>query len=382
VAYDPVNLDPVSLVVGKFAPFHKGHQEVIEAALNYTPNVAVLVYSNPDFPDMPSERRANWIREIYRDHPGLHVFVPENPPHNNADDFTQREFVKQWLQTYPHDLPSGSKIEAVFGSDDYIPGFAEHLGSRAHVVDSTRSQFAISGTQLRQLLNTLKQTVKPVGHHYHWKPELREELLQWVHPVVFKDLLHWLEPVKRVVFMGAESTGKSTLAERMAKELKTEFVAEYGRLHYEQKGGVLDLEDYVIIAKKHRGLEDEAMINAKDFLFTDTNAITTLFFSYYYNQGGLKELHYLANSCKDRYHYVFVCADDIPFEQDGWRDNELWRARMQGMVLHDLECRKISYTVLTGSLEQRVAQVKQVLGGKNLSTILSTKHLGPKSILH
>jgi cytidyltransferase-like protein len=384
----------IGLVVGKFAPFHLGHQYVIDTALEKKDCVIVLVYSNPDFPDMPAHVRANWIRQIYKGR-SVHVFTPDNPPPNDADDFTHREFVKVWLEQHRTTLPFGSKnwIDTVYGSDDYIPGFAKHIGTSYQIVDAKRSKYNTSGTEVREYLGYLESSTV-IDEYGEWHYNEKGFYDFWFTPdVVTNELRFWMQPIKKVVFLGAESTGKSTLTERMAKEFEMPFVAEYGREYYEQKGGELDLQDYVNIAKEHRRLEDEATIrfarkikrfidddykDARGYLFVDTNAVTTLFFSYYYNQGGLKELHDLANDCKNRYHHVFVCADDIPFEQDGWRDNEIWRARMQGMVLHDLDSRGIHYTVVRGSLEERVQQVKTVLAGGVIPTISEKKHLGPK----
>jgi HTH-type transcriptional regulator, transcriptional repressor of NAD biosynthesis genes len=387
------------LVVGKFAPFHYGHKFVIDTALEKMDNVIVLAYSNPDFPNIPSHVRANWIRELYKDHP-VYVYTPDNPPANNANDFTQREFVKKWLKQHRHTLPFGPKhwIDVVYGSDDYIPGFAEHLGASHYVVDPKRSKYNLSGTEVREYMKLLENNagINKEGtwlfnekgfYDFSYCPEL-----------VTRELRFWMQPIKKVVFLGAESTGKSTLTEVVAKEFNMPFVAEYGREYYEKKGGKLTLEDYTIIAKQHRRLENESTINlakkmrrfinknssslpntnSKGYIFIDTNAITTLFFSYYYNQGALAELHHLANDCKHRYHHIFVCADDIPFTQDGWRDNEVWRGRMQGMVLHDLDCRGIHHTVVTGGLEQRIRQVKSILAGELLTIKSSAKQLGPK----
>ena len=41
--------------------------------------------------------------------------------------------------------------------------------------------------------------------------------------------------------------------------------------------------------------------------------------------------------------------DEIPFERDGWRVTEVWRRRMQRMVLHDLAMGEIDYQVVTGN---------------------------------
>jgi HTH-type transcriptional regulator, transcriptional repressor of NAD biosynthesis genes len=374
----PQDYQPATLIVGKFAPPHQGHQLLIETALRNSSNLTILVYSNPDFePLMPSRRRAEWLKQLY---PQANVFVPENPPPNDADDFTQREFVKQWL------AERGLQIELVYTSESYGEGFANHIGAKHVLVDLARTQVTISGTKMREVLTQLEQTRRISSNPYRsvqYDDALLEQLAEMTDPYIYQQLLHWLDPVHKVVFMGAESTGKSTLTEVVAKELNMPFVTEYGREHYEKKGGILELEDYVYIARKHRELEDTARLrmlgtNKSRYLFVDTNALTTLFFSYYYNQGGLLTLHMLANECKGRYHHVFVCADDIPFEQDGWRDNEIWRARMQGMVLHDLDSRGIHYTILRGSLEERVEQVKTVLAGGKIQTVLQPKNLGPK----
>jgi hypothetical protein len=111
------------------------------------------------------------------------------------------------------------------------------------------------------------------------------------------------------------------------------------------------------------------------YLFVDTNAITTMFFSHYYNRDSRPDLRKLADDCRIRYQHVIVCADDIPFEQDGWRDNLVWRGRMQGMVVHDLAVRGISHSTVHGSLEQRVEQVKAILAGTYTSPPSSVTRL-------
>jgi NadR type nicotinamide-nucleotide adenylyltransferase len=227
--------------------------------------------------------------------------------------------------------------DVVLTSESYGTGFARHLGAAHIAVDEHRTERPLSGTAIRADVHGRRGDLDPrVYRHF----------------------------VEKVVFLGAESTGKSTLAQRMARELRTEFVSEYGRVHYEDRGGQLDLQDYVTIAERHRENEDEAALRAHRWLFVDTNAVATMFFSHYYNRDSLVALRRLADDCRTRYRHVIVCDDDIDFEQDGWRDNEVWRARMQGMVLHDLAVRGIDYRVVTGSVDERVAQVKAILAGE------------------
>ena len=174
---------------------------------------------------------------------------------------------------------------------------------------------------------------------------------------------HWLSPIvyrhfiRTVVFLGAESTGKSTLTGAAAEATNTAFMHEYGRDYYAEKGGQLDLPDYMHIARTHQQLEDRALMEARDFLFVDTNALTTLFYSYYYNGAALPELHQIAHDSLSRYDLTFVCDTDIPFEQDGWRDSAILREKSQRMVLMDLNNRKIPYAIVSGNLQARLGAV-------------------------
>jgi nicotinamide riboside kinase len=170
--------------------------------------------------------------------------------------------------------------------------------------------------------------------------------------------------VDMVVFVGAESTGKSTLAEYLARSYDTVSVPEIGRFIWEEKGGKLGPDDYVEIAVRHRQAEDEAVERARRWLFVDTNALTTLLLGIQFKQVGTPPpatLLRCAADCKARYAYTFVCADDIPYEEQAVRENAAWRGHIQQLVLDDLDARGIPYTVLHGSIEERARQVRAVL---------------------
>src|SRR4051812_11460805 len=82
--------------------------------------------------------------------------------------------------------------------------------------------------------------------------------------------------IQRVAFVGAESTGKSTLCEYLAHQYGSVAVPEIGRYIWEEKQGELTDGDYVDIALRHREAEDEQLPYARRYLFVDTNALTTL----------------------------------------------------------------------------------------------------------
>lgn len=330
------------LVVGKFAPLHVGHQQLLDHAHELADEVTVIVWSNPDFDVMPNEVRAGWVRTLY---PEACVLVGHDGPPNDTPDDAQRDYTAALLARH------GRVPDVVTTRETYGPGLAAHLGISHEWAGEPRSGGEVSGTRLRADIHA----------HRHL-----------LHARVYE---HFVE---KVVLMGAESTGKSTLAKRLAQEFETEQVQEYGREHYASRGGQLDLDDYVTIAQVHREREDDAVRRSNRYLFIDTNAVTTMFFSHYYNRDSLPELRRLADECATRYRHVIVCDDDIAFEQDGWRDNIVWRGRMQGMVLHDLATRRTPYSIVSGSLDERVDQARSILSGQAAPSPRQVDSLGPR----
>jgi cytidyltransferase-like protein len=53
------------LTLSKFAPFHKGHQLLIETALTEVDTLTVIIYDEPNVTPLPLPIRANWMRQLY-----------------------------------------------------------------------------------------------------------------------------------------------------------------------------------------------------------------------------------------------------------------------------------------------------------------------------
>lgn len=333
------------LVVGKFWPPHRGHQLLLEIAAAQVTELVVLVYANPDSATQPAAVRAGWLRALYRgddlvDGPRigrtpLRILAlsaaADGVPPDAADDHTQREFVRQWLAR------QGIRIAVVFSSEAYGPGFAAHLGAAHVAVDPSRARVPVSGTLVRG---------NPAA------------VARYLHPLVAAQL-GTVPPaaVPRVVLLGAESSGKSMLAAALAEALATAWVPEYGRTLHEQKNGLLEFDDLLYIARRHAELEDEAAVHTRGLLICDTNAATTALYSYYYFHRCDPALQAMAAVCGQRYAHTFVCAPTVPFEQDGWRGPEALRSFQHGTILMQLDHHGIPFTLVEGTVVERVAQV-------------------------
>ncbi len=310
---------------------------LLERALAQCGRVSVWVYSRPDFPQMPSPLRRGWIRELFpaRLFPGLDL-LPDapNPPMNDAPDEVHRAYVRSVLNGW------GVHPDVVYTSEDYGDALAAELGAAHVCVDAARGAVPVSGTQLRADVHAHRQFLDPAVYAHF---------------------------VRRVAVLGAESTGKSTLTQALAARFGTTFAREYGRDVYEREDGTLTPEHFLEIALGHRALEDEAARapGVHRWVFCDTNAATTLMWSYLLTGAALPELHALADACRVRYAHTFLCADDLSHEQDGWRANTAVRTVQQGFIRQDLGTRGIGFQEVRGEVRERIRQVRGALAGRD-----------------
>jgi HTH-type transcriptional regulator, transcriptional repressor of NAD biosynthesis genes len=317
------------LTLGKFAPFHKGHQFLIETALAEVDALTVIIYDEPTVTPIPVPIRAQWIRHLY---PQVRVVEAWDGPTAMGDT---PEIKRQHEDYVIHDLGI-SGITHFYSSEFYGDHMSAALGAVNRLVNPDRTTIPISATKIRT------------------NPFLNREYL---HPIVYSDL------IANIVFLGAPSTGKTTLTERLAEVYQTTWMPEYGREYWDthQVDRRLSLEQLVEIAEGHVEREDACLQAANQYLFTDTNAITTLLFSRYYHQTTAPRLIELANLARSRYDLVFVCDTDMPYDDTWDRSGEANRRVFQKQILSELHARNIPYITLRGNLETRIAKVQSVL---------------------
>ena len=318
------------LTLGKFAPLHRGHQLLIETALAEMERVTVIIYDAPETTPIPLNVRANWLRVLY---PQITVIEAWDGP----TDVGETPEIKRRHEDYILNTLKIRGITHFYSSEFYGDHVSRALGAVNRLVDVSRQAVPVSGTQIRE---------RPFAYR------------ACIHPTVYRDL------ITHVVFLGAPSTGKTTLAERMAQECQTVWMPEYGREYWEKHHVErrLSLEQLLEIAEGHLRGEDALLYQANQRLFTDTNAITTLMFSQYYHRAALPQLVDLANQASSRYDLVFLCDADIPYDDTWDRSGDVNRQAFQKRIRGDLLARKIPFIVLRGDLETRVAAVKAILG--------------------
>lgn len=329
------------LVVGKFAPLHKGHEALIAFAQAHCERLVILSYSKPELPGCPPERRAAWLAALYPDALRLVLDdavlagfaartgqVPCILPDNNAPDEAHRGFVA-WVCR----AVLGLTVDRVFTSEDYGDGFAASLARHfnhpvQHVMfDRPRARIPISATQLR---------ADPALHR------------DFIAPAICRDL------VRRVTLLGGESTGKTTLAATLAQCLGTLWVPEYGRELWEQRGGELCFDDLLAIAREQIAREHVALNDATGWLICDTSPLVTMFYSEAMFTRVDPELGQLADRTYDA---TILCAADFPFVQDGTRQDDMFRKQQDNWYRDRLNRAGIVHLIARGSLRARVKAV-------------------------
>lgn len=306
------------LVIGKFYPPHRGHKFLIDFALARVDHLDVIVCARPD-QTIPGSIRASWLRTI---HPKANVIEIADPGHDDDSQF--------WADHTRKIL--GYEPDVVFTSEQYGDIYARLLGSTHISVDVERRYAPVSGTQIR---------LNPIAHLGFLEPCVRAYF------------------VKRVAIVGAESTGKTTLAQALADHYQTVWVPEYGREYTETSIGAEQLfayqwrsEEFIHIAQRQIELEDGLAERANRVLICDTDALATAIWHERYVRTRSPEVEALA--AVRRYDLYLLTATDIPFVQDGIRDGEHLREWMTGRFREELEQRRLRWVLLRGNHEQRM----------------------------
>jgi NadR type nicotinamide-nucleotide adenylyltransferase len=78
-----------------------------------------------------------------------------------------------------------------------------------------------------------------------------------------------------VCFHGAESTGKSVLADKLSRELGATWVPEYGRTYCEERGTDLGMADLKAIAEGQAMAVEAALAGHPKLLLLDTDQLMT-----------------------------------------------------------------------------------------------------------
>jgi HTH-type transcriptional regulator, transcriptional repressor of NAD biosynthesis genes len=339
-----------ALVLGKFYPPHLGHHHLVRtaAAASERTTVAVLASS---VESIPLRDRVSWMTAEHMHDDGVMVLgdIDEYPTDYEDDGIWEAHaaIFRSVLgrRAIRDGDPSAAAVDAVFTSEDYGQELAKRLGAQHVLVDLDRSAHPVSATAVR---------ADAPGRWHDLAPATRAGL------------------AARIVVVGAESTGTTTLSQALAEHYRAQWVPEHGRLHTEAKllaaqafderatfeDLVWTVGDFIDIVTRQGRAEDEAAA-AGPILVCDNDPWAATVWCERYLGCAYPQV---AEAVGDRKPALYLLTDhqDVPFEQDGWRDGEHLREWMTGLFERRLHERGVAWVRLTGSREQRLDQAIQV----------------------
>lgn len=319
------------LVWGKFLPLHQGHVHLVETARRQCDELIVVLGARTDEP-WSREIREAWLCDTF---PWADVRSHLDDLVIDYDDPVVWEgHIAQLRSVVPED------IDVVFTSEAYGDELAHRLGARHVCVDLPRATFPVSGTAVRDDLE---------GHWSFLPPAVKASLC------------------RRIVVLGAESTGTTTLAQALADELGTLCVPEYGRAWSEIRPGGLSApwrsEEFDLIAGEQARLEDSAAREVPvPWLVCDTDVLATAVWHERYMGFRSPSVEALA---AERKPWLYVLTlDDVPFVQDGLRDGEHLRPWMTKRFREVLAL--APHMRVEGTVQDRMAQVRSTIASASV----------------
>lgn len=324
-----------AFVFGKFMPFHKGHEAMINFALSTCDFLTVLICCSDQEP-LPAVIRQSWLEDTFGHLPQIDIRTYEYDEQllpNTSE--TSATVSAVWAEQFKGLFPD---YNIVVTSEPYGDLVAQFMGIRHIPFNPERNLHPVSATSVRtDLFNN------------------------WAHlPNSVKTSL-----VMKVVLLGTESTGKTTLTGKLAAHFKSGAVMEAGR-DIVADSNDFGLNDLYLIATAHAAGIRRMAVGDHPLLIIDTDIHITLSYGEYAFGETLHidEATYEANKA-DLYLYL---NNDVPYVQDGTRLSEAERNLLDLSHRRTLDKYQLHYEEITGNWEQRfeksVILVEQLLQRK------------------
>lgn len=313
------------LVFGKFYPLHIGHIRLIEYAAANCDFLTVLVCAS-DRELIAESTRVKWLRDTFAKKSKICIkgfsYREEELPNRSETDY---EVSRLWAESFNSIL---EPVDLIFSGEDY-GDIVAHFMRAKHI--RIKRHLGISATGIR----------KDILAKWEWIGRQAS-----------------LGLVKKVILLGTESTGKSTLAKHLAEKYSTSYVNECGR-DLIQDSQNCSIKDLIKVAIMHaRNIERQSK-NARRVLIIDTDlSITESYARYLHGQDLIVSSKVRELNRGDLYLYL---DNDAPFVQDGTRMSKHQRDELDSVHKATLATKNISYHLLRGSWHEKYFLANQLV---------------------
>lgn len=303
-----------AFVFGKFLPFHKGHEAMINFSLTKCDLLTVLVCCS-DKENIPGTVRASWIQKTFENQKKVEVkifnYLESELPNTSESSESVSEI---WANIFKKEFLDYSLLVT---SEEYGNFVAAYMNIQHIAFDIPKKLFPVSATDIRNDLFTywkfLPDSVKP-------------------------------DFAMKVIVLGTESTGKTTLTEKLSKHFKCSLVLEAGR-EIIANSNSFTFDDLHLVATEHAKRIDKSILGESPLVIVDTDIHTTKSYSKFIFEKELKLNAdiYISNKAKL---YVYL-NNDVNYFQDGTRLSEANRnlldhSHRQVLIDHNIDIVEIS----------------------------------------
>ena len=325
----------VGMYGGCFDPLHLGHINNILQASAMCETLHLMLCYNKVRDRIDYRLRYRWLLDTCKHLPNVVIHCIEDTDDTKESYDWQKgaTAIKQAI---------GTEINIVFAGSDYQDGsLFKELYPQSEIWYFSRSIVPISSTEIFD---------DPM-RYWEYIPKVAQSYF-----------------CKKVIIIGGESTGKSTLIRNLALIYNTTYVEEYGRFTCERAGGedfmtIEDLQENLIMQRANIYKAEE---NANKIFFVDTDALTTAFYA------GLLSADERYNTNDLAYNIATTLVGDlvlfleptVPFVQDGTRNEEIMadRQKYSDILKSYYDRAGVQYICIRGdNYASRLAQAKMVI---------------------
>jgi len=312
-----------AFVFGKFLPFHKGHEAMISFALNNCDFLSVLVCCDKQ-ELIPGEVRKHWIEAAFENTSNMEVKILRYDnrllPNTSQTSLSVSEI---WSAEFKKLYPDYNLLITSEPYGDLVAGF---MGIKHIPFNLEKDIHPVSATAIRTNLFS----------NWHHLPAA-------VRPYF----------AVKVVILGTESTGKTTLTEKLGGYYNCSMVAEIGRDLIPDSTD-FSFDDLLSVANEHAKKINEAVCGDSPLVIIDTDIHITKSYAKFTFDRELPINEYISDANNaDLYLYL---NNDAAYYQDGTRLNKTDRDLLDQSHREILADHQIKFVEISGSWQSRFKQ--------------------------
>lgn len=298
------------LIFGCFDPPHLGHVMLARTAADLADRLTIVLLGRSD--DLvPLDRRKAWLDELF---PSARIVLRDL-----AQDTLRAAPFAELLKN-----AADAPIDIIFSGGSEGQASAALLGARFVALDHGQRVVPVTSTEIRE-----------------------DPLAAW--PFLPAGVKPWF--AKKICLHGPESTGKSTLAPRLARHFDTLYLPEYGRTYCEGFGLALTMADLLAIGRTHAAMTRATLRQCNRRLILDTDPLMTAAWAEMLFERSDPWFESFAETAD-----LYLLLDiDMPWVDDGTRffGDPARRQKFFDCSRDQLDRRGLPYAIISGTPDER-----------------------------